>query len=33
MSVFIEISNAILEIFIVLFFFKQTLSTKMQKDG
>lgn len=31
MSVFIEISNAILEIFIVLFFFKQTLSTKMQK--
>lgn len=31
MSVFIEIANAIFEIFIVLFFFKQTLSTKVQK--
>lgn len=31
MSIFIEIANAIFEIFIVLFFFKQTLSTKSQK--
>lgn len=31
MSIFIEIANAIFEIFIVLFFFKQTLSPKLQK--
>lgn len=32
MSVLIEIANAIFEVFIVLFFFKQTLSAKPQKS-
>ena len=31
MSILIEITNAVFEIFIILFFFKQTLSSKVQK--